>query len=243
MTAGLPFAGVTRCAHRAEEPPRGLPTGPGTEGRAVGGAGHLGRTPPATSAREGHGGCPGGVRARAFAGRLGARNPSSLRGRRAEGAGARTGARARACASVCTSVCVRVCVAVNGPVVCECGACARRGAESPHSRAALGGPGPRRRGAGPAPPPSCPERAASAGTRLGSDTPAAVSPSSPLSVPPASGVGHPRLWVHELGGAAWPCVRGDPGAPQPAARCDFLNSVWKSLFQELNSPDPRALAG
>lgn len=155
VTAGLPFAGVTRCAHRAEEPRRGLPTGPGTEGRAVGGAGHLGRTPPATSAREGHGGCPGGVRARAFAGRLGARNPSSLRGRRAEGAGARTGARARACASVCTSVCVRVCVAVNGPVVCECGACARRGAESPHSRAALGGPGPRRRGAGPAPPPSC----------------------------------------------------------------------------------------
>lgn len=83
VTVGLPFAGVTRCVHRAKEPPRGLPTGPGTEGRAVGGAGHLGRTPPATSAREGHGGCPGGVRARAFAGRLGARNPSSLRGRRA----------------------------------------------------------------------------------------------------------------------------------------------------------------
>lgn len=100
---------------------------------------------PATSAREGHGGCPGGVRDPAFAGCLGAWNPSSRRGRRAEGAGAR----ARACASVCTSVCVRVCVAVNGPGVCECGACARRGAESPARRAALGGPGPRRRGAGP----------------------------------------------------------------------------------------------
>lgn len=131
MTAGLPFAGVTRCAHRAEEPPRGLPTGPGTEGRAVGGAGHLGRTPPATSAREGHGGCPGGVRARAFAGRLGARNPSSLRGRRAEGAGARTGARARACASVCTSVCVRVCVAVNGLCVCVSVVRAHGGVQSP----------------------------------------------------------------------------------------------------------------
>lgn len=88
-----------------------------------------------------------------------------------QGAGARTGARARACASVCTSVCVRVCVAVNGLGVCECGACARRGAESPHSRAALGGPGPRRRGAGPAPPPSCaapsgrPQRARAPGLR------------------------------------------------------------------------------